>query len=370
MACAATLVLPAAAPAAVTPTRDAAQLAAALTESGTTVTGASFTTIPATGTPAAVSDEALAGFPRQGGRFVILSSGDATKAPNASQAAGASANLGGAARAGGSDRDATVLKLDLKVPSGANCVTFAFRFMSEEYPEYVGRQYNDAFIAETGATTWTTAGSTINAPGNFAFDPNNNVVSINATGPASVTPAEAATTVYDAGTQVLRASTTVTPGTTSLFLSIFDQGDGILDSTVLLDDLVVGTAAPGTCKAGVSTGASPVTTPSGALPPAFGPGGVISIPSNKQCVSRRKFRIRIRKRKNLKYETAIVFVNKKRVRVVKGKRLTAPVDLRGLPKGRFTVQITVITTTGAIITGKRTYRTCTKKQSGGSKPKL
>jgi len=369
-ACAVTLVLPAAAPAALTPTRDAAQLAAALTESGTAVTGASFASIPADGTPAAVSDVPLAGFPRQGGSYVILSSGDATKAPNASQGAGASANLGGAARAGGSDRDVTVLKLDLKVPSGANCLTFAFRFMSEEYPEYVGRQYNDAFIAETGATTWTTAGSTITAPGNFAFDPANNVVSINATGPATVAPAEAATTVYDAATQVLRASTTVSPGTTSLFLSIFDQGDGVLDSTVFLDDLVVGTAAPGACKAGVSTGASPVSTPSGALPPAFGPGGVISAPSNKKCVSRRKFRIRIRKRKGLKYETAIVFVNKKRVRAVKGRRLTAPVDLRGLPKGRFTVQITVITTTGAIISGKRTYRTCTKKQPGGSKPKL
>jgi hypothetical protein len=363
------LIAAAPAQAAVTATRDASALASALAGSGTTVTGASFASIPATGSPAAVSDDALAGFPRQGGSYVILSSGDATKAPNTSQAVNASANLGGAARAGGSDRDVTVLKLDLKVPSGANCLTFAFRFMSEEYPEYVGRQYNDAFIAETGATTWTTAGSTINAPGNFAFDPNNNVVSINATGPASVAPAEAATTVYDAATQMLRASTTVSPGTTSLFLSIFDQGDGVLDSTVLLDDLVVGTAAPGACKAGVSTGASPVTTPSGALPPAFGPNGVISIPSNKKCVSRRKFRIRIRKRKALKYETAIVFVNKKRVRVVKGKRLTAPVDLRGLPKGRFTVQITVITTAGAIVTGKRTYRTCTKKQSG-SKPKL
>lgn len=366
--CTAALIAAAPAPGAVTATRDASAIAAALAGSGTTVTGASFASIPATGSPAAVSDDALAGFPRQGGSYVILSSGDATKAPNTSQGVNASANLGGAARAGGSDRDVTVLKLDLKVPSGANCLTFAFRFLSEEYPEYVGRQYNDAFIAETGATTWTTAGSTITAPGNFAFDPNNNVVSINATGPASVAPAEAATTVYDAATQLLRASTTVSPGTTSLFLSIFDQGDAVLDSTVLLDDLVVGTAAPGACKAGVSTGPSPVTTP-GALPPAFGPNGVISIPSNKKCVSRRKFRIRIRKRKNLKYETAIVFVNKRRVKVVKGKRLTAPVDLRGLPKGRFTVQITVITTSGAIITGKRVYRTCTKKQTG-SKPKL
>ncbi|MCU0314596.1 MAG: choice-of-anchor L domain-containing protein [Solirubrobacteraceae bacterium] len=364
------LLAPAPAGAAITPTRSAGDLASALTEGGSAqVTGASFVTIPPNGNPAAVSDVALAGFPKQGGRYVILSSGDAAAAQNASQGAGASLSLGAMARTpAGSDRDATVLKLDLKVPSGANCVTFAFRFASEEFPEYVGRQYNDAFIAELGTTTWTTSASAITAPGNFAFDPANNVVSINATGPATVAPAEAAGTVYDAATQILRASTTVTPGTRSLFLSIFDQGDGILDSTVLLDDLIVGAAAPGACKAGVTTGPAPVQP--GGLPPAFGPNGVISVPSNKKCVSRRKFRIRIRKRKNLKYETAIVFVNKKRVRVVKGRRLTAPVDLRGLPKGRFTVQITVITTTGAIISGKRTYRTCAPKRTTGKTPNL
>ena len=108
----------------------------------------------------------------------------------------------------------------------------------------------------------------------------------------------------------------------------------------------------------------------GAVPPAFGPNGAISIPSNKKCVSRRKFRIRIRKRKGVAYETAIVFLNKKRVRVVKGKRMTAPIDLRGLPKGRFTVQITVITTTGAIISGTRRYRTCAPKRQTTKAPKL
>ena len=365
------LALLAAAPAnaALTPTRNAADVAAALTDGGgATVTSASFSSIPPQGNPAAVSDAALAGFPKRGGRYAILSSGDATLTPNASQGIGASANLAGPPRAGGSDNDVTVLKLDVKVPSGANCATFAFRFLSEEFPEYVGRQYNDAFIAELGATTWTTSASSITAPGNFAFDPANNVVSINVTGPATVAPAEAAGTVYDAATQVLRASTAVTPGTRSLYLSIFDQGDHILDSTVMLDDLVVGAAAPGACKAGVTTGPAPVVE--GTLPPAFGPNGAIIIPSNKACVSRRKFRIRIRKRKGVVYETAIVFLNKKRVRVVKGKRLTAPVDLRGLPKGRITVQITVITTSGAIISGTRRYRTCAPKRVTGRPPKL
>jgi len=109
----------------------------------------------------------------------------------------------------------------------------------------------------------------------------------------------------------------------------------------------------------------------GAKPPAFGPSGVISIPSAKKCVSRRAFKIRIRKRKGRTYVSASVFVNGKRVRVLRGRsRLTAGVNLRGLPKGRFTVKIIVITTKGEVIQGTRRYRTCTKKLPSGRRPRL
>ena len=97
-------------------------------------------------------------------------------------------------------------------------------------------------------------------------------------------------------------------------------------------------------------------------PTAFGVNGIVSAPSPKKCLSRRNFRIRIRKKAGIAYETAVVFVNKKRVVTRKGSRITAPIDLRGLPKGRYTVKITVVTSTGAIISGTRKYRTCTRKQ--------
>lgn len=97
---------------------------------------------------------------------------------------------------------------------------------------------------------------------------------------------------------------------------------------------------------------------------------VIRLPSNRRCVSRRKFRIRLRQPGGLKIEQAIVFVNGTRVKVVKGSRITAPVNLTGLPKGKFTVKITVITSTGKIVTSTRKYKTCTSKQRGGSTPKL
>jgi hypothetical protein len=120
--------------------------------------------------------------------------------------------------------------------------------------------------------------------------------------------------------------------------------------------------AEGSISGGTFTPTAVPKTP----PPAFGPTGVITgLPSAKKCLSRRSFRIRIRERRGRKYETVLVFVNGKRVAVRRGARVTAPVDLRGLPKGRFTVKISVITTRGEIITGTRKYRTCAKKRRGG-----
>lgn len=143
---------------------------------------------------------------------------------------------------GNTDYDVTILRLDLAVPSTANCLSLDFRFLSEEYPEWVGSRFNDAFLAEVmvaelDRSTWTTSGSSISAPDNFAFDPEGNPISINATGVTSMTRDEAAGTTYDGATPLLEATTPVTPGQHRLFLSIFDQGDRVLDSAVLLDNL-------------------------------------------------------------------------------------------------------------------------------------
>ena len=68
--------------------------------------------------------------------------------------------------------------------------------------------------------------------------------------------------------------------------------------------------------------------------------------------------------------SAVVRVNNKKVTVVRGKRLRAPVRLRGLPKGKFTVKITVRLTNGKQITGKRTYHTCIPKLPGDGPPRV
>ncbi len=43
------------------------------------------------------------------------------------------------------------------MPTGANCLSFNFKFYSEEYPDFVGQSYNDAFIAELDTSDWTTS---------------------------------------------------------------------------------------------------------------------------------------------------------------------------------------------------------------------
>ena len=224
----------------------AANLAAAIAADPAVITGASFDTVTG-GTPHAVADEPLSSFPTNGGTFAILTSGNAAFADDPNAAPNTSQNNGGVAVRGDTDRDVTVLKIDLDVPATANCLTFDFQFYSEEYPEFVNTQYNDAFIAELDASTWTTSGSTISAPNNFAFDPLGDVISINSTGNTAMSAAAAAGTTYDGATPLLSASTQVTPGAHSLYLSIFDQGDQIYDSAVFVDNLVVGfVPEPGT----------------------------------------------------------------------------------------------------------------------------
>ncbi len=207
--------------------------------------------------PTGIVTAPVTGFPTAGQTAAILTTGDVTIIDSPNDSGQSGANQGGLAVRGTSDRDVVILKIDLNVPAGVNCLSsFDFRYLSEEYPEFVNTVFNDAFIAELDPDQpWTTSGSEIIAPDNFAFDPANSEISINAAGVTSMTSGFAVGTTYDGATPRLRAKTPITPGPHSLYLSIFDQGDQRWDSAVVVDNLGFGTVANPSvdCVSGATT---------------------------------------------------------------------------------------------------------------------
>jgi uncharacterized repeat protein (TIGR01451 family) len=250
-------------------TSSPADLVQSIADQPALVTGAAFVAIPPLGTPHGIGNSPLAGFPLSGGTFAILTTGNAAFADQPNSGSDTSASDGGVSVRGDTDHDVSILRIDLDVPGDANCLSIGFRFLSEEFPEFVGSPFNDAFIAELDNSTWTTSGTTISAPDNFAFDPTHNVISVNAVGPTNMTGANAAGTTYDGATPLLTASTPVTPGPHSLFLSIFDQGDDLFDSAVFLDRLVIARIPPEGCVRGATVLSASKSTST----PVVAPGG-------------------------------------------------------------------------------------------------
>jgi hypothetical protein len=233
----------------------ATAIAGTLDQPSTVVTGASYDSVPPNGTPNGISNGPFSFFPTNGSSFGILTSGDVNIADDANTSASSTADDGGGNVRGNTDFDVSVLKVNLAVPLNVNCMRVDFAFYSEEFPEFVGSAFNDAFIAELDSSNWATSGSNISASNNFAFDQNGNPISINTSGATAMSAANATGTTYDGATPLLVASTPVTPGTHTLYLSIFDQGDRVLDSAAFIDNLRFASVAnPSTdCKTGATT---------------------------------------------------------------------------------------------------------------------
>lgn len=137
------------------------------------------------------------------------------------------------------------------------------------------------------------------------------------------------------------------------------------------------TPTPTSSPRPVTTPAPPATTvpvgrptPTPTAVPEPTASQAFSLPSAKRCVSRRRFTIRIRRVPHVTFVSAVVTVNGKRVKTVKRSRITAPVNLTGLPKGRFKVTISARTSTGQTIRGTRVYRTCTPRKRASSHSKV
>jgi hypothetical protein len=150
--------------------------------------------------------------------------------------------------------DYVELTLTLQVPTNAKSFSFNFNFLSAEYPEYVGSQFNDKFLALLDSKAFQ---------GDVCFDGSGNPITVNVAffqvcdtelvcgGQLQNNCAKSANeldgTGYElndannlrigGGTGWLTTTAPVSPGeTATLRLILFDEGDHLFDSAVLIDN--------------------------------------------------------------------------------------------------------------------------------------
>lgn len=152
----------------------------------------------------------------------------------------------------GGCHDPAALEIVLRAPTNARSFSFDFNFYTYEFPNYICSEFNDFFVAMMNPIP---AGLT---DGNVVFDANNNPVSVNSTALLQVCQSQTAggknfpcplgtgllaSTGFEgdaldphAATGWLRTRVPVVPGEeVTVRFGIWDSGDAILDSTVLVD---------------------------------------------------------------------------------------------------------------------------------------
>jgi len=86
-------------------------------------------------------------------------------------------------------------------------------------------------------------------------------------------------------------------------------------------------------------------------------------PSNKKCLSLRLFKIHLLEPQYDPLKTVSITIGgRKFASTHKGDYVVAALDLKGLPKGAFTVKIKATTVLGNHLSDSRTYHTCAKKK--------
>ncbi|HSA34241.1 MAG TPA: choice-of-anchor L domain-containing protein [bacterium] len=228
--------------------------------------------------------------PRGGDKMMVLSSGQAMDPPDntsfdqqTSSTAPAdwyadngnkypsSPACGGTTGTTGNTNDGVMARFEVDVPSTARSFSFDIYFLSVEYPSYVCSAYNDLFVALLDSSFTTTVEAQKNPiDGNLAVY-EGNAVGVNLAPAGLFTQCtntagtgwevtscegteELAGTGFEGkgGTGWLTVRGNVVPNETmTLRLAIWDLGDHILDSMVLIDNFKWGTTnvTPGMTKA-------------------------------------------------------------------------------------------------------------------------
>jgi hypothetical protein len=148
----------------------------------------------------------------------------------------------------GQPHDSVMLRLTIHVPTNARSFSFDFKFYTYEMPDYICSTFNDFFAALMSPAPAGADPTNLN----ITFDAMKDPVSVNNALLDVCTPgtyggktftctgniAELTGTGFEmhGATSWLRTTAPVTPGSTiTLAFAAWDSGDGILDSTALVD---------------------------------------------------------------------------------------------------------------------------------------
>ncbi|HEX4483000.1 MAG TPA: hypothetical protein VH081_04380 [Solirubrobacteraceae bacterium] len=91
---------------------------------------------------------------------------------------------------------------------------------------------------------------------------------------------------------------------------------------------------------------------------------LVTLPSTKKCLSRRSFKIHVHDPRNDAFKTVAIAIRGHRITATRhGSQVVATVNLRGLPRGAFTLTVRGTTVLGHKISGRRVYHTCAPRRS-------
>jgi hypothetical protein len=143
---------------------------------------------------------------------------------------------------GSGSYDYAEMRFTTTVPAGTYGFTYDLAMFSTEYPVFYQTSYNDMYIAWLESEQWT---------GNVSFDDMGNPISLNAgfldykdasnpydcPAPCQAPELQGTAMVGHAGTRWLTTTAGVTPGEQiQVVFAVFDLSDSILDTVVILDN--------------------------------------------------------------------------------------------------------------------------------------
>jgi hypothetical protein len=194
--------------------------------------------------------QGLAGFPTNGADYGLISSGntDGANDPNAEEnkttnETGSPGGLSEGLDEANQGNDLGGIEINFNAPQVASpCLQVDVKFLSDEFNEFIGSQFNDFAVARLDNTAPPTVSigasgfPEVSAPGNFLLDPSGSAITVN--GAYLVGDYDGSTT-YDNATPKLTAQTPVTPGGRTLNVWVGDAGDSIYDTTLFVDNIRV-----------------------------------------------------------------------------------------------------------------------------------